>query len=409
MADLPGPKMRIGDFEKEPVLLEKEARFTLTARDIPGTAEIVSMTMKELPEAVKKGDILFLNDGLIQLQVREVQGPDIHCVVVMGGELRSRKGLNIPGIKLGTSAFTPRDRECMEFALENGVDAVSQSFVSSARDIEDVRKAAQDMGYYPFVIAKIERSKLIDEIDNIITASDGIMVARGDLGVEMPIEQIAIAQKFITRRANVQGKPVITATQMLESMTHNRRPTRAEATDVANAILDGTDAVMLSEESAMGDYPLEAVGMLARIATAAEPFIHRGQFMQPELSGSSMRTVDIIASSIDNMIRHMDTAAVFCPTDSGATARSVTRFRLPCWIFAPSTSKNTCRTLMFSYGVWPIHLMDKPVHWGDIVRRYIDDYEITGKSVLLTEGPSKRHPEMEHRLEIVDLEKHKPV
>ncbi len=405
MADLPGPKMRIKDFEKEPVLLEKGAHFTLTAREVTGTDEIVSMTMKELPEAVKKGDILFLNDGLIQLRVERVQGPDIICTVVVGGELRSRKGLNIPGIRLASSAFTPRDRECMEFALSQGVDAVSQSFVSSAQDIKDVRRAAADMGHSPFIIAKIERSRVIEEIDQIISASDGIMVARGDLGVEMPIEQIAIAQKHITRRANIQGKPVITATQMLESMTHNRRPTRAEATDVANAILDGTDAVMLSEESAMGDFPLEAVEMLARIARATEPYIHRGQFMQPVISKEDMRTVDIIASSVDNIIHNMNIASVFCPTDSGATARSVTRFRLPCWIFAPSTSQATCQGLMFSYGVWPIYRSDKPIHWADIVRKYAKEFAQGDGSAIVTEGPSRHHPDAEHRIEIVTLQK----
>lgn len=406
MADLPGPKMRIGDFEKEPVFLEKGSHFTLTARDITGTEKIVSMTMKELPQAVKKGDILFLNDGLIQLRVEEVMGDDINCVVVMGGELRSRKGLNIPGIKLATGAFTPRDRECMEFALAHGVDAVSQSFVSCAQDIEDVRRAAKEAGHDPFIIAKIERSKLIDEIDGIISAADGIMVARGDLGVEMPIEQIAIAQKFITRRANVQAKPVITATQMLESMTHNRRPTRAEATDVANAILDGTDAVMLSEESAMGDYPIEAVEMLARIANATEPYIHRGQFMLPEISGDRVRPVDLIALSINNIIKKMEISAIFCPTESGATARSVTRFRLPCWIFAPSTSKKTCQQLMFSHGVWPLYRADKPLVWSDKVVQYLKEFDIQGTNAMVVEGPSKYHPDTNHRLELVDLTRH---
>ncbi len=405
MADLPGPKMRIGSFEKEPVMLEKGAPFILTARDVIGNESIVSMSMKELPRAVKRGDILFLNDGLIQLRVEKVEGDDIHCVVVMGGELRSRKGLNIPGIDLGTSAFTPHDRECMEFALKHGVDAVSQSFVSRARDVEDVRQAAAEMGYSPFVIAKIERSKILNEIDNIIKAADGIMVARGDLGVEMPIENIAIAQKFVTRRANYFGKPVITATQMLESMTHNRRPTRAEATDVANAILDGSDAVMLSEESAMGDYPVEAVEMLARIAAAAEPHIHRGQFAEPVISYVHMRTVDIIASSVDKIIQNMNVGAVFTPTDSGATARSVTRFRLPCWIFAPSTSKKTCRDLMFSHGVWPILKKDKPLHWGGIVREYLKEVGIQAQAAVVTEGPSRHHPDAEHRIEIVDLTK----
>ncbi len=403
MADLPGPKMRIGNFEKEPVYLEKGARFTLTTRQVVGNGEIVSITMKELPGAVKPGNILFLNDGLVQLRVINSDDTDIECEVVTGGILRSRKGLNIPGIDLGTSAFTPRDRECMEFALENGVDAVSQSFVSNARDIHDVRSAARERGFNPFIIAKIERSSIVEEIDNIITAADGIMVARGDLGVEMPIERIALAQKFITRRANIHGKPVITATQMLESMTHNPRPTRAEATDVSNAILDGTDAVMLSEESAMGEYPVEAVSMLASIAQAVEPYIHMGQFMQPVIEDSGAKTVDIIASSVENIISKMNVAAVCTPTDSGATARSVTRFRLPCWIIAPSVSEKTCNELMFSYGVWPVHQMEKPVRWAKTVTRYLKDLGISGDWAVITEGPSKKHPDMNHMLELLDL------
>jgi len=186
LADLPGPKMRIGNLAEEFVTLEKGARFTLTAEDITGTAERVSMTMKTLPGVVKKGDTLFLNDGLIELQVEQVEGDDIHCTVIVGGQLRSRKGLNIPGIDLGVSAFTPWDRECMQFALENGVDAIGQSFVNTARDVEDVRAAAAQMGFDPFIIAKIERASVRDYIDEILEATDGVMVARGDLGVEIP-------------------------------------------------------------------------------------------------------------------------------------------------------------------------------------------------------------------------------
>ncbi len=185
--------------------------------------------------------------------------------------MRSRKGLNLPGIELGAAAFTDHDRKCLEFALNQGVNAVSQSFVESKADILALRKAAADLGYSPFVIAKIERSKALDRIEEILEAADGIMIARGDLGVEIPIERIAVVQKDLVHKANLHAKPVITATQMLESMTGNRRPTRAEATDVANAILDGTDCVMLSEESAMGKYPVDAVAMLAKIAQAVEP------------------------------------------------------------------------------------------------------------------------------------------
>ncbi|RUM88678.1 MAG: pyruvate kinase [Thermodesulfatator sp.] len=406
MADLPGPKMRIGDFEKEPVILEKGGRFILTTRQVSGTQDMVSITMEELPAAVKKGQMLYLNDGIIQLRVDEVQGQDIICTVVVGGELRSRKGLNIPGIKLGTSAFTSRDHECLKFALENGVDAVSQSFVGTAQDVRDVRNAAEVLGHRPFIIAKIERSSIVDEIDEIMDESDGIMVARGDLGVEIPIEKIAIAQKFITRKANVRAKPVITATQMLESMTHNRRPTRAEATDVANAILDGTDAVMLSEESAMGDFPVEAVEMLASIAEATEPYLERQHFrreVEAHATSSKDNTVDLIALSIDNMVDKINTAVVFCPTDSGATARNVTRFRLPCWIIAPSTSMKTCMDLLFSFGVCPDFRKDKPVHWSGHVKKYVREFGLEGDSALVTEGPSKMHPEMDHRLEIVKL------
>src|SRR6185503_12637989 len=210
------------------------------------------------------------NDGSILIEVTEVRDREVACVVQVGGELRSRKGLNMPGIDLGISAFTDRDRECLQFALEQGVDAVSQSFVESAADVRAVREAARKLGRDPFLIAKIERARALDALDEILDSADGVMIARGDLGVEVPIERIAIIQKDIMRRANRRGKPVITATQMLESMIHHRIPTRAEATDVANAILDGTDGVMLSAESAMGKFPVESVAMLARIAATVE-------------------------------------------------------------------------------------------------------------------------------------------
>ena len=228
------------------------------------------MSFDRLPKVVKPGDRLFLNDGLVQLVVERVAGNDVQCNVAVGGELRSKKGLNLSGIDLGISAFTDHDRACLEFALENGVDAVSQSFVETAADIEAVRAAAKAIGKQPFIIAKIERADALKHLDEILKATDGIMVARGDLGVEVPVEQIAVIQKQLIAKASRVGKPVITATQMLESMTTNRLPTRAESTDVANAILDGTDCIMLSGESAMGKYPEEAVAMLAKIAAYTE-------------------------------------------------------------------------------------------------------------------------------------------
>ncbi|MEN8213291.1 MAG: pyruvate kinase, partial [Pseudomonadota bacterium] len=358
LADLPGPKMRIGDLAEEFVILEKGARFTLTTKEIVGTVERVSITMKELPGVVKNGDTIFLNDGLIELRVEQVSGEKIHCIVIVGGRLRSRKGLNIPGVDLGISAFTARDRECLQFALENGVDAVGQSFVNSAQDVEDVRLAATEMGFHPFIIAKIERAGLLENIDEILEVTDGIMVARGDLGVEIPIEKIAVVQKKITARANLFGKPVITATQMLESMIGNRRPTRAEATDVANAILDGTDCVMLSEETAMGNYPLEAVRMLAKIAAATEPNRSNRHFefvLKPQVKDYTPSIVDMITASIEKIFARVDSpAGVLVPTSTGFMARSLTRFRLPVWIIAVSGSVKTYRDLMFSYGVYPV-------------------------------------------------------
>lgn len=407
LADLPGPKMRIGDLAEEFVILDRDTRFTLTAEDILGTAERVSMTMKELPSVVKKGDTLFLNDGLIELRVEEVEGKDIHCTVMVGGQLRSRKGLNIPGIDLGISAFTARDRECMQFALENGVDAIGQSFVNTAQDVMDVRAAATEMGFDPFIIAKIERASVRENIDEILEVTDGVMVARGDLGVEIPIENIAVAQKTITARANFFGKPVITATQMLESMTGNRRPTRAEATDVANAILDGTDCVMLSEESAMGDYPLEAVRMLAKIAAATEPhrsYSHFEFVLKPQAKDYSPTIVDLMAGSIMNIIAKVDSpAGVLAPTSSGFMARSLTRFRLPVWIIAVSSSLKTCRDLMFSYGVYSILEESQPKDWATSARRYAETHGFKGNCFIQAEGPSPDHPEVHHKIEIIDL------
>lgn len=409
MADLPGPKMRIGNFAEEPILLEKDATFILTTEQISGTGQRVSITMMTLPKVVKPGDTLYLNDGLIQLSVVQASATDIECKVVMGGELRSRKGLNIPGIDLGTSAFTPRDRECMQFALEQGVDAISQSFVNSAQDVEDVRHAAAEMGYKPFIIAKIERASIQDKIDEILAVTDGIMVARGDLGVEIPIEEIAIIQKFITARANLFAKPVITATQMLESMTRNRRPTRAESTDVANAILDGTDAVMLSEESAMGDYPLESVQMLVKIAKATEPARlqrHIDSTLIPQRGKTNYQrsTVDFIAISIENLLKQVeDPAAVLTPSASGHTARSVTRFRLPVWIFAISPSHKTCQELQFSYGVHPIEEAKHPEEWSQYAQKLITSYGLSGKCMLQTEGPSPAHPHTNNKIEIISL------
>jgi pyruvate kinase len=406
MADLPGPKMRIGEFEEEPIELESDDPFTLTTEDVIGNQTRVSVSFSRLPKAVKPQDKLFLNDGLIELEVIKVAGHDVQCKVIVGGQLRSRKGLNLPGIDLGISAFTDRDHECLKFAMQNGVDAISQSFVETGEDIKAVRKAAKDLGHDPFIIAKIERIGARNHIDDILDAADGLMIARGDLGVEIPIEKMAVAQKLLMRKANLAGKPVITATQMLESMTHNRRPTRAEATDVANAILDGTDCVMLSGESAMGEYPVDATAMLAKIAAAIEP--HRtinpikGK-LTSRREDDDVHLEDLIALSVETTLERITPPTVIVPTRSGATARSITRFRLPVWITAFSRYEKTCRDLMFSYGVLPVCESDHPDDWKPWARNWLQTIGEVGNLVVLTEGPSKKHPYRNNRMEILDL------
>jgi len=406
MADLPGPKIRIGQLAQELVDLNAGDTFTLTTEEITGDETRAFVSLPNLPKAVTPGDTLYLNDGIIQLKVVSVSGADVQCRVVVGGELRSRKGLNLPGINLGISAFTDHDRDCLAFALKNGVDAVSQSFVESAADIEAVRNAAAELGYRPFVIAKIERAGALERVEEIMQAADGVMIARGDLGVETPIERIAVIQRQLTRSANQMGKPVITATQMLESMVEHKRPTRAEATDVANAILYGTDCVMLSEESAMGRFPVEAVQMLARIATATEP--HRSDIRvledtEKQHTSGSDQFVDLISRNVQQTAEQLNPAAVMVPTVTGHTARMVSRFKLPVWVVAVSPERATCQGLVFSYGVTPVCAAEHDRDWKAFSRQWLENQGLDTGPVLLTEGPSREHPDANFRLEILDL------
>jgi len=412
LGDLPGPKMRIGEIGGGPVELRSGDSFVLTSDRIVGDARRVAVTYAGLPQAVQPGDTLFLNDGNIQLEVVRVEGAEVHCRVVVGGELSSRKGLNLPGIALGLSAFTERDREWLAFGLQHGVDAVSQSFVETAADVEAVRSAARAAGGKPFVIAKIERAGALANVDEILQAADGIMIARGDLGVEIPIENMAVVQKELVRKALLLGKPVITATQMLESMVEHRRPTRAEATDVANAILDGSDCVMLSAESAMGRFPVEAVTMLARIAAATEPHLPQERIRAAvERFGrdGSVGPVDLIALGVFTSVDRVTPAAVIAPTRSGATARNLARFRLPVWVVGVSPDAATCQALQLTYGVFPVHQPGRPPSWNRFARDWLRSQGVEGGFALLAEGPSADHPDANHRMEIIDLAGNAPL
>jgi len=406
MADLPGPKMRVGTIEPEPLDLRRGDAFTLTTIDGPGTAGRASVSFKRLPLVVKAGDRLFLNDGLVQLKVDGVQGDDVRCHVVVGGELRSRKGLNMPGIDLGISAFTDHDRACLAFALEHGVDAVSQSFVETAADITAVRDAARGLGYRPFIIAKIERSSALDHYDEILAAADGVMVARGDLGVEVPIESIAITQKSLIARANLAGKPVITATQMLESMVASRIPTRAEATDVANAILDGTDAVMLSAESAVGRFPEEAVAMLAKIAAATESQRAAASIDRLDEFYRTHRpatTAEATATVVEHALDTVPCDAVFVPTRTGSTARMLSRFKPSVWTVAVSSDTAVCQGLAFSYGVHAAEIENEPEDWRAFAAGWARDHELDARAAMLVAGPSVKHPDANYRIEFMRL------
>ena len=271
LGDLQGPKIRTGHLKNRiPVQLKAGQRLTITPRDIPGTSALISTTFPTLAENLESGARILLSDGLIELRVVAVKGEDVECDVINGGQLGEHKGINLPGIPVRVPSLTEKDEQDLEFAIKAGVDAIAVSFVRTAEDVRLVKERIRQLGADTWVVAKLEKPQAIDNLESILDVTDGVMVARGDLGVEMPPEKVPAIQKHVIRRAAAHRKPVITATQMLESMIENPRPTRAEASDVANAVYDGTDAVMLSAESAAGKYPVEAVKMMAKIVIETE-------------------------------------------------------------------------------------------------------------------------------------------
>lgn len=393
MGDLPGPKMRIGDLVSEPVELVRDQPFILQTTPIVGDSSRVFLDFPTLPRVVKPDDAIYLDDGYIQLKVVRSTENEVHCIVAAGGELRSHKGVNFPGIDLGISAFTDEDREFLTFAAQQRLDSVSQSFVQDQKDIEAVRAAANALNYHPFIIAKLERGSALDHLDTILQSADGIMVARGDLGVEIPIEEIAIKQKTIIRAANRYGKPVITATHMLESMIHNPRPTRAEATDVANAILDGTDCVMLSGETAIGEYAEEAVATMTRIAQVTEAQrvadVAIEALMSQTINHHDLSVENRTALSVYHTALELEPKIIFTPTVTGATARRLARFKLATRIVAFSLNESTCQQLHFSYGVEPVHVSTFAEPWDSYARKWCQAANIHEGVALLTEGTSQ--------------------
>jgi len=353
LADLQGPKIRTGLLrDGKPVMLRDGQPLTITTRDVPGDATLISTNYTPLPEEVSAGDRILLSDGLIELRVNSASGAEVQCEVVNGGELGQKKGINLPGVKLKVRALTEKDHVDLAFALQKGVNYVAVSFVRTAQDVEEAKQAIAKAGYDTPVIAKLEKPEAIENLDAILQVADGVMVARGDLGVEMSPERVPVVQKQIIARARDFRMPVITATQMLESMTQNPRPTRAEASDVANAIFDATDAVMLSAETASGRYPTQAVSMMDRIIREAEANAHAPS--RRRRGGAEQVTVaDTISEAICHAAdeQQMKVIAVF--TESGSTARLISKYRPRPPVIAFCTNQETRRRLSLMWGVTP--------------------------------------------------------
>jgi pyruvate kinase len=355
LQDIQGPKIRIGDVEGGEVQLENGARFELTNSPMVATAKMASVTYPRLLEDIPEGSTILVDDGRIELTVTAVTDRSLLTKVKVGGPLRPKKGVNFPGTPLGISVITDKDKNDLIFGARNGVDWIAVSFVQSAEDILEVRAFLKQQGARIPLVAKIERREAVYALQEILAVADGVMVARGDLGVEIPSEDVPLVQKEIIRQANIAGRPVITATQMLDSMIHAPRPTRAEASDVANAILDGTDAVMLSNETAAGDFPIEAVETICRIIDKTEAM--HGNSMRHSQSEAQHQLAEAITIAATQLASEVNAAAILVPSFSGSTARMVSRWRPSCLIVATSSSAEVCRQMSLLWGVYPLHLV----------------------------------------------------
>ena len=351
LQDLQGPKMRVGKLAEDPIELKEGNRLTVTTREVPGDAECVSTTYAGLPRDVKPADRILLDDGHIELIVREVYRSDVVCEVVVGGLLKSNKGINLPGVRVSAPSLTVKDREDLDLGIELGVDYIALSFVREPDDVREVQHIIERAEKEIPVIAKLERAEAVDHLEDILDVADGVMVARGDLGVELSPEDVPVIQKRVISAANRAGVFVITATQMLESMTDHPRPTRAEASDVANAIFDGTDAVMLSGETAIGKYPVQTVQMMARIIEKAEASV---ELAPPILNlDASLSFPDAIGQAAAAVSTAVSPKAIVAFTQSGSTARLISKRRPRTPIIAFTPSERICRRLCLCWGVEP--------------------------------------------------------
>ncbi len=391
LLDTKGPEVRLKTFEKGSVVINDGDSFTLTTRDVQGDETICSITFGNLPKDISVGTSILIDDGAIELCAQSVNSTDIVCKVVRGGKVSDHKGINVPDVNLSMPYISDADMKDLEFGAKMGFDYIAASFVRTGADVIYLRKFTQSLGWFnPRIIAKIENAQGVENIDEILEAADGIMVARGDMGVEIPFEKIPAIQKELIKKAYNAGKNVITATQMLESMISNARPTRAEITDVANAIYDGSSAIMLSGETAAGKYPVEAVKTMSRIAETTEGAIdYIGRFKK-HADDLDPTITDAIAHASVTTAHDLKAAAILTVTKSGGTARTLSKFRPNCPIIALTTDETTCHQLNLSWGIEP-GLMDEKDNTDELIEHAIKvslekGYLKKGDLVVITAG-----------------------
>jgi pyruvate kinase len=359
LLDLQGPKIRVGTLKHKPILKPGQ-RYVLTTRDVPGNEKEVNVPFKDLPQSVAPGQKLLIDDGIIELNVEEVKGDDIITKVVRGGELKDRKGINLPQSTIKTRSITDKDIADLMFGLEQKVTMVALSFVRTPQDVLDLQKIIEDNQANVPIIAKIEKHEAVKNIDGIIEVVNGIMVARGDLGIEIPMAEVPIVQKMIISKCNAKAKPVITATQMLDSMIRNPIPTRAEATDVANAVFDGTDALMLSGETAFGEYPVKSVETMARIAEYTEASTYYKHAIAAKTPHPSLSITDTVAFSTTEAARNLKAQAIITATQTGSTARKVSKYKPQIPAYAVTNNRTVIDQLTLSWGIFPVHIGQPP-------------------------------------------------
>lgn len=358
LLDTKGPEIRVRDMKDGKALIEEGKKVTLTTREVTGDETLIPITYEQLPEDVRKGNRILIDDGLMELMVLNVQETEIECMVVSGGYVASKKGINVPNVRVNLPAITEKDKEDIRFGIENGIDFIAASFVRNADAIREIREIVNECNANVSIIAKIENEEGVCNVDSIIEAADGIMVARGDLGVEIPPEEVPFIQKRIINKCNHAFKPVITATQMLDSMMRNPRPTRAEVTDIANAIYDGTDAIMLSGETAVGKHPIEALKMMVGVAKATEMHLDYGLLLKEGQENKHKGISNAVSFSAVTTADNVNAKLILTSTYSGGTARLISMYRPEAQIVGLSPNENILRKMQILWGVHPLYVKE---------------------------------------------------